>query len=83
MSKETIVLMLGLLVLLVPSLGIPTDWKEYILLGAGALLMLIGYLLRRAAYWRRLDLGNGDRGTDTFYESRKQTRIDFNKPLEE
>ena len=69
MSKESIVLLLGIITLFVPSLGIPADWKLYILTGTGALLVIIGYLLRRAAYYRRIDRGNGERGSESFVES--------------
>ena len=55
--------------LFVPSLGIPTDWKQYTLTISGIILVVVGYLLRRAAYYRRLDRGNGERGNDSFVES--------------
>jgi len=69
-SKESIVLLLGVLILFVPSLGIPADWKLYVLTGAGAILVIVGYLLRRAAYYRRIDRGNGERGGESFVESK-------------
>ena len=69
MSKESLVLLLGLVVFFVPSLGIPNDWKNNILLGVGVLLLVIGFFLRRAAYLRKIDKGNGERGNDSFVES--------------
>lgn len=73
MSRESLVIFAGLLVFFVPSIGVPEEWKTYILMGCGVLLMLIGYLLRRAAYYRSLDQGNGERAADSFVESRKRT----------
>ncbi|MAZ56401.1 hypothetical protein CL653_01280 [bacterium] len=69
MSRESIVLLLGLVVLVVPSIGIPPNWKTIILSVTGALLVIVGYSLRRAAYLRKIDKGNGERGTDVFSES--------------
>ena len=69
MSRESIVLLSGLIVLFVPNLGIPSSWKEHILVVTGLILLLVGYLLRRAAYYRRLDKGNGELGNDSFRES--------------
>ncbi len=76
MSKESVVLVLGAFVFFTPSLGVPNAWKDYMILGAGLLLMLIGYLLRRAAYLRRIDQGNGERATDTFVENTKPIEFD-------
>ena len=72
MSRESLVIFTGLIVFFVPSIGVPEEWKTYILMGAGVLLMLFGYLLRRAAYFRSLDKGNGERAADSFVESRKK-----------
>jgi len=81
-SRESLVILIALVILTVPQLGIPSAWKEYVLYGCGALLLMVGYLLRRAAYWRRLDRGNGERGTDTFLESH-QERINFKETTDE
>ena len=69
MSRESMIIVIGLAVVFVPSLGIPSEWRQYILLGSGVLLLLLGYSLRRAAFLRTIDYGNGERGTDTFVES--------------
>lgn len=63
------VLLLGLLTLAIPFAGIPLAWKQYILVAIGVLLMWIGYSLRRSAYWRKIDRGDGQIGTDSFVES--------------
>lgn len=73
MSKESLVVVLGLVVFFIPSLGIPEDWKEYGLLGAGLLLIVVGFFLRRASYLRKIDRGNGERGSESFLESNPNT----------
>lgn len=75
MSRESFIIILGLAVLFVPQLGIPSEWKQDILLGSGILLLLVGYSLRRSAYLRTIDQGNGERGTDTFTESNARPMI--------
>ena len=73
MSRESLVIFAGLLVFFVPSVGVPEEWKTYILMACGVVLMLLGYLLRRAAYYRSLDQGNGERAADSFVESSKRS----------
>jgi len=72
MTKETLVFFIGIILTLVPFLGIPENWKQYAVAGAGALLILIGYMLRRTLYFNRIDHGNGERGDDSFVETTKQ-----------
>lgn len=69
MSKETLVFLLGIFLTLIPFLGIPEAWRQYAIAAAGAILVLIGYMLRRALYLARIDKGNGERGTDSFVET--------------
>lgn len=69
MSKESMVLVLGLVVFFVPSLGVPEEWKTNGLLVVGLLLLIIGFFLRRAAYLRKIDRGNGEQATDSFVQS--------------
>lgn len=71
MLKETLVFIAGILIVLIPFLGVPESWKLYSFVIIGALLILVGYSLRRDAFWRRIDRGNGERGTDSFVESTK------------
>lgn len=68
MSRESLVILLGLMVIFLPSFGVPNDWKVMVQVGAGALLVLVGYSLRRSMYLRTIDRGNGERGTDAFLE---------------
>lgn len=69
MTKGTLVFLTGSLLLLVPYLGIPQLWKQYSYIGIGVLLMIIGYIIRRAQFLADIDRGNGERGTDTFVET--------------
>ena|GEM_PF-519758 len=69
MSKETLVFISGILLTIVPFVGVPELWRRYVVLGLGILLILIGYFLRRNLYLNRLDKGNGERGSDTFIET--------------
>lgn len=72
MSKETLVFLFGILLTIIPFLGVPILWRQYVIFGIGVLLILIGYALRRRVYLSRLDLGNGERGTDSFVETTEQ-----------
>jgi hypothetical protein len=69
MSKGTFVFLLGILLIVLPYLGIPSLWKHYLYIGIGCTLLLVGYALRRAQYLREIDLGNGERGGETFVET--------------
>ena len=72
MHKETVVFLIGIILTLVPFLGVPESWKQYTIAIIGTLLILIGYLLRRGVYYSKIDHGNGERGTDSFVETTKQ-----------
>jgi hypothetical protein len=51
-------------------LGVPHEYKEWILIVAGILLMGIGYLLRRNAFLKSIeDAASGERRADAFVES--------------
>lgn len=82
MSRESIVMLLGLVVLFAPSVGIPSDWKMYIMPITGGLLIVLGYSLRRSMYMRALDKGNGERGNDAFSEH-NGTRANADVPPED
>lgn len=68
MSRESIVFTLGILLLVIPSLGIPENWKFYFYIFAGVVLIVAGYSLRRSAYLRSIQKENGERSTDSFVE---------------
>jgi uncharacterized protein (DUF58 family) len=69
MTRESIVVLLAIVVFFTPFLGIPDIWRQYIISGAGVFLLLIGYSLRRAAFHRRIERSETERGTDSFTES--------------
>jgi hypothetical protein len=69
MTKETLVFITGVFLVLVPFLGIPEAWRQYAVAGLGGILILIGYALRRAVYLAKIEHGNGERGTDSFVET--------------
>lgn len=69
MSKETLVFIFGILLTVIPFLGVPELWRQYAIFGIGVIFILIGYSLRRGVYLDRIDKGNGDRGVDSFIET--------------
>ena len=69
MTKGTFVFLLGMLLVVVPYLGIPTSYKQYIYVGLGVILILVGYAIRRSRYLSDIDRGNGERGGETFIET--------------
>ncbi len=69
MSKGTFVFLLGMLLVVVPYLGIPSSYKQYIYVGFGIILILVGYAIRRSRYLSDIDRGNGERGGETFVET--------------
>ena len=69
MTKETLVFILGILLTIIPFLGVPETWRQYGVFGAGVILILIGYVLRRSVYLKSIDKGDGERGTDSFVET--------------
>ena len=53
MSRESLVFLFGLGVFLLPFLGIPLARKDQLIILFGAILVALGYSLRRSAYLRR------------------------------
>ena len=52
MSKEMMVIALGIWILVVPYLGIPGSWRTTILIISGIIIALLGFLLRGEAISR-------------------------------
>ena len=69
MNKETLVFVAGILLTIIPFLGVPEAWRQYVILAIGIILILVGYVLRRSVYLNRIDHGNGERGEDSFVET--------------
>ncbi len=75
MSQESFVFFIGLLIMVTSVLGIPNDWKEWIFIGLGALVLICGYRLRRAAYLRSIETLPGERRSEAFVENHAPTRV--------
>ncbi len=69
MSKETLVFLFGILLLIIPFLGIPAAWRQYLVVAIGVLLVMIGYGLRRAVFLKRIEQEDGNRVSDSFVET--------------
>ena len=69
MSKETIVFISGILLIIVPFLGVPLMWREYAVAALGVLLTFVGYALRRGLYLKHIERVGGERATDSFVET--------------
>ena len=69
MSKETSVFVLGIVVFFSTFLGLPTEYKEWIFIVSGALLIGIGYRLRRRAFLRSIENDSGERRSEEFVEN--------------
>jgi len=69
MTKESLIFFFGALILITPHVGIPENWKFYIYTATGAVLMIVGYSLRRKSYIRSIEKEDGERDTDSFSES--------------
>jgi hypothetical protein len=65
MSKELTVVALGVWVIIVPFLGVPSSWREWILLATGLALVLLGLMLRATEISRGTKRG----GHHTFVEN--------------
>jgi len=46
MSKEMSVILLGVAVIVIPFLGVPSDGRTFLLVVAGLALMVVGFMLR-------------------------------------
>ncbi len=69
MSQESLIFLLGVLVMTTPLLGIPNVWKQWIFVALGIVIAIIGYRLRRAAYLRSIETEKGERRGDAFVEN--------------
>lgn len=69
MSKETFVVILGAIVFFSSFLGLPSEYKEWLLIVCGVLLIAVGYRLRRNEFLKSLEHESGERRGHTFVES--------------
>jgi uncharacterized membrane protein len=68
-SKESLVFIIGLVLVLFPHLGIPEAWRVIGTSLFGVVLVFVGYALRRALYLKHLERANGERAADSFVET--------------
>lgn len=73
MTRESVVFLAGIILFLVPNLGIPEAWKYVIYIGLSVILMIVGYMLRHAAFIRRIERSNGELHSDSFVEQKGNT----------
>jgi hypothetical protein len=83
MSKETAVFVLGIVVFFTPFLGLPTEYKEWIFIVSGLLLIGIGYRLRRRAFLLSIESENGERRGEMFVENNGGEKEDDHSRTEE
>lgn len=69
MSKETLVFILGVVAFFTPFMGVPSEYKKWILIVVGVVLMSIGYVLRREAFLKSFIHESGERRANVFVES--------------
>lgn len=69
MSKESLVFTLGAVVFFTSFTGLPSQYKEWLFIACGALLIITGYRLRRRAFLKSLEHESGERRGDAFVES--------------
>jgi hypothetical protein len=69
MSKESLVFILGVVVFFAPFAGLPSQYKEWLFIACGVLLIITGYRLRRRAFLKSLEHESGERRGDAFVES--------------
>lgn len=68
MTKGTFVFFTGILLIILPYLGIPSLWKHYIGIGLGVLLIILGYIIRRRQFLDEMQRA-GEQPHDTFVET--------------
>ncbi|MEN9920437.1 MAG: hypothetical protein RL538_330 [Candidatus Parcubacteria bacterium] len=68
-GKESLVFLIGMVLVVLPFLGVPESWRTGGVALLGVVLVFVGYALRRAVYLREIDRGNGERGNNSFVET--------------
>jgi len=69
MSREGFIMISGVLLTIIPYLGVPSNWKRIATVALGVLLIVVGYSLRRRAYLRSIETETGERRADVFVEN--------------
>lgn len=74
MTRESLVFISGAFVLAIPYIGIPDDYKKIALAFLGGILIVLGYSLRRSAFFRSIDTGMGEHRSEAFAENNVSDR---------
>ena len=78
MSRESLVILAGIITVATPYLGLPSEWKGWVFLVTGIILIILGYSLRRSAFFRSIEVIPGERRSEAFVEhdtpERSETR---------
>lgn len=69
MTKGTAIFLLGLLVIILPALGVPMAWKQIAFAVMGIIMLGLGYSLRRSQYLATLEHDGVVRTAETFVET--------------
>ncbi|MBP9717540.1 MAG: hypothetical protein KBD44_02370 [Candidatus Pacebacteria bacterium] len=69
MKKGTLIFLLGLVTIILPSLGIPMLWKQILFAVMGIVFVGIGYSIRRSQYLSTLENDGIVRTAETFVET--------------
>lgn len=69
MKKGTLIFLLGLVTIILPSLGIPMLWKQILFAVMGIVFVGIGYSIRRSQYLLTLENDGIVRTAETFVET--------------
>ena len=68
MSKAVIVIVIGIILVLLPYMGVPSAIKTFVIVGTGTLLVLLGLLMRVERLWLLRAL-HGGHANDAYAES--------------
>ena len=68
MSRESLVFLTGFIVFIAAFAGFPREWEQIVFVVSGIVLMMVGYSLRRTAFFRSIEGGHGEHMSDSFTE---------------
>jgi hypothetical protein len=69
MRTGSYVFIIGILLIILPFLGIPSIWKQYLTITFGIALLLFGYIIRRRQFLMSHTNDDGEFVTETFVET--------------
>jgi FtsH-binding integral membrane protein len=69
MRTGSYVFIIGIFLIILPFLGIPSVWKQYLTIGLGVALLFFGYIIRRRQFLMSHATDDGEFVTETFVET--------------